>query len=183
MKGSRTFHTYVSLQKAAHESLAHAREDEHGVFYDCLLSILASVFMLEAFINHLGMNTCQDWDKKQWAPLKDKLNFVGEALGYSLHADSKEYQTTCRALAFRDFWVHGRTIISERQYATKKALRPNRALETEWERMCTVLQADAVIQCVEAIVHDLWHAAGQKGDAFVVGSYASATRTWHAIAV
>lgn len=167
MQGSRTLNTFVVLAIAADEALAHAEADEDGSPYDSLLCIIASVFSFEAFLNHMGGRLSPTWEADQESlPIKGKLSFVADATETNLDHNSDEYQLVTRAIKFRDFWAHGKTITVERPFSRRKNMRPIHALKTEWERMCNPRVAGAVKAAVESYIRQLWSAAGYDRDPF-----------------
>jgi hypothetical protein len=174
MRGSRTLNTYVVLALAADEALAHAEADTDGSMYDSLLCIVAWVFCLEAFLNHLGAVRCPSWTTEhEPQPIKEKLVFIAGDTGVRLNRKSAQYQRVMRAIKFRDFWAHGKTLNTMRPFDRSKHDRPVHALESEWERMCTPAEARRVKAAAETYIHELWAAAGLKGHPFTTLARAS----------
>ncbi len=174
MRGQRTHYTYVTLRAAAKEALDHAEADQQGSFFDSMLSILASVFTLEAFLNHLGADRHTDWDKAgERQPPKDKLKSIAKEVGFNLDHTSSEYQTIMRSIEFRHFWVHGKTTTAQEEWIQSRRGRPSKALESTWERMCEPQTARETLHSVEQVIKALWVAAGLPRGPFNVSVTAS----------
>ncbi len=170
MKGTRHHKRFVTLRSCAREALAHAEESREGSYFSGLSSVFASVFTLEAYLNHVGAGLEPDWEERgSWEPLKDKLKSICFRFSVDLDAASKEYQLLIVAMNARDYWVHGRTETTQEQTwnPNKRGTRPWKALTPQEELICVLPAPRHLLEHIERVVQRLHRAGGGSGDPFL----------------
>jgi len=128
--------TYNYLKMASYNALEQARQTETGQFYNLMTSMLCCAFALEAFLNHVGMETIDCWSilKKKLSP-GEKLDFITNSIKYEPEFGVRPFQSFREIFRFRNELVHAETLYIQKE--TVEKLLPGevpKAPKTEWEK-------------------------------------------------
>ncbi|MDA3925767.1 MAG: hypothetical protein PF904_13800 [Kiritimatiellae bacterium] len=187
--------TYGHLLEAARWALScaapqhEAPEDFNAgnvAYYSSMHTILASVFFLEAYMNHVGPRFFGDkwdnnptnwppgdlqqeahrqpkrWEKKGLRKTKDKLKGLIEELKLDIRCENPEYLSFILAMQIRDQLVHGRTY--EICDPKLSRIKGNRVVEVhpEWEKHCNPEMARQIFAAAESIADKIAKACGEE---------------------
>lgn len=136
VKQERGVITYSYLKMASFNALEQAKQIETGRFYNLMTSMLFCAFTLEAFLNHVGMETIDCWSilKKKLSP-EEKLDFIANSIKYEPDFGVRPFQSFKEILKFRNTLVHAETEYIETETIEKLILgEVPKYPETEWER-------------------------------------------------
>lgn len=166
--GKKTVYPHVVMRSAAKWALKVAENINEGSFYQSLLCCLAMAFSVEAYLNVVGGKIFSHWstthDKK--TP-KEKLKVIATKIGYKLDHKSAEYQAFIRVFALRKSLVHGKVESISGSWNTKhKGSQVLEALQTDWEKLGTPVEAKKIYERCVKLANELHAAAGLPGRAF-----------------
>lgn len=103
---------YRYLLMAVHKAQARLEVDSRPsrAFVDCLSMLLFSAFALEAFVNHLGELSLQNWRSlKKNKSVREKLVLLADTHGVALDWDSYPYGSIKELVQFRNAVAHAET--------------------------------------------------------------------------
>lgn len=148
--------------RAARLFLEMAQKSREGQFFTCAASLVFSAFTHEAFLNSLGPKVIDDWDERERMSVHRKLEAILKATNHQPDLGGRPYQTLSGLLKFRNRLAHGREeVVREEGKSVKgeSALDFFDALGPDWEQYCTVENAEAAVEDINAIATDLNQAA------------------------
>src|SRR5262245_32361662 len=89
-----------------------AEAEEAGNFYTSMMSVVATPFFLEAYLNHIGAELFPYWEQieRKLAPL-DKLTMITHKIKLKPKPDmgKSPYQSFGKVFGFRNIMAHGKT--------------------------------------------------------------------------
>ena len=168
--GFRTVYTFAMLRMAADNAARAAEATESGSMYTSMLSRLATAFMLEAYLNHLGEERIPDWlaAEKDWLDPKSKLKLIIDELHIPFERGNKhqsDYLGYLETFEFRRKLVHARTErLTGAWSEADEGPAGSNALEADWEKLCTPERAREALAQAERIVRLFHSATGHLGD-------------------
>ena len=157
--------TFAYLHSAAYWALEQAELSRDKCMFPAMHCILASIFCLEAFTNHIGPRYFgNQWDtnKAKLSSPTDKLRAILEKLGITLKDIQSEYDSFALGLIIRKQLTHGRT-----HEIIKGATSPQYAGSTvshshpDWYRLCEPNTARRVFEAVTSLVEHIGEACGE----------------------
>ncbi len=158
-----------------------AEKNEDGRFYSAQASIVFSAFTYEAFLNTLGSKLLNNWGAHDRENIVNKLKTICDKLGYKPLKNKRPYQSLKKLIWFRNLTAHGREEIvtaAGKPVSKQKKGEYHDAIESEWEKYCTVKNARKVYEDVNEIAKDLCQRADiRKIAGFPFGSLASSIYT------
>jgi len=154
--------TFVYLYVAATDALNKAKTIEEGSFYQMMSALVFSAFAVEACLNHVGEKKIEFWDEIETIKPLSKLKVLFSYLKLDFDTSRRPLQTIKLLFKFRNLMAHGRTEKIEKSGTRKKPkLSPDENLiEAQWQKFCTIKNAQRAIEDVEVIIEDLCKAAG-----------------------
>lgn len=161
--GKSEVNTFVYLYKSAKISLESSRDSEGGQFYNLLNASVMLSFVVEAYVNHLGViRGFPEWneDSDRTSIRKKYLKLRG-AVGLKQVAIRDTYPLVEAAIDFRNTMAHGRTKTHEINEVSENILWPGRTkILTGWQKFLVLENVEAVHQSVVDLVVELHQAAG-----------------------
>ena len=155
-----------------------AKKQEEGQFFSIKSSLIFSAFTHEAFLNTVGPKIIPFWDALEYLGPQKKLQCILKSLKHKPNFGARPYQTLSGLFKFRNQIVHGR----EHKITGDKVVVPEKekgdyldALQVEWEKYCTLSNAEMAYQDIEAIAKDIMDVANIKYCGSPFGSLASGT--------
>ena len=136
----RQVHTYSELWHAANCLLELAKEQPKGSTWQYLSSTILLAFAFEAYLNHVGFLTFDNWDDLERKPPLEKLNILCDKLGITLNKSTRPLQTVYKLFNFRNSVAHGRSekLSTSEEISLAKAHREpvfDAHPLTEWEKL------------------------------------------------
>jgi len=177
----RTVQTYAELWHASNCVLETGLANKAGCSYQFLSSALLSAFSLEAYLNHVGAKTFDQWDEHDRLSPVDKLELVAAHLGviFPNGKGGRPLQTITKLFKFRNTIAHGRTQelspepvrLTTRNY--QKAY--DAELMADWERLIQTSQfATRVLEDVKCVIGRIHEARqDEKEEIFSFGPAAN----------
>jgi len=155
----RQVNTYVELWHASHVMLEKAKKDQDGSFYHVMANLIFTAFMMEAYLNHVGLQIFKCWDDLERLSPLSKLNLIAEKLGVKKDEGERPYQTVTEVFKFRNTLAHGKSIFlksnKEIPFVDETFDRyMYKSLKTEWENYCTQNNANRALEDTEAIIKE-----------------------------
>jgi len=149
--------------------LAKGQEELKMSFHQFRASIIFTAFTIEAFLNHIGVETFSCWKDLERLSPKEKMNVIADRLNVDINYGKRPWQIMKDLFQFRNDIAHGKSIKvkSERILPLEEHSEDdfNELFErTRWEKYCTEKNAVRAREDVEAIVNILHTAAGLKDD-------------------
>lgn len=130
-----------------------------------LSSAVLTAFAFEAYLNHIGPQTVDDWDTKERFPVWSKFKLLWKALGVTFPRGKsvRPLKTVADLFSFRDSLAHGRSheLWSEKHQSIDEFEKENSdlvgsQLRTDWEsRIQTSEFAERAREDVEAVIRTL----------------------------
>lgn len=164
--GQSEVNTFVYLYKSAAVSLAGAKNTEEGQFYNLLNASVMLSFVVEAYVNHLGViKGFPEWgEDSDRTSIWKKYAKLRASLGLASAEISGLYPLVKDAIEFRNIMAHGRTKTHEINEVSEDVLWPHRTkILTGWQKFLVLENVEAVHQSVVELVAEL-HAAAGLGD-------------------
>ncbi|MBF8669660.1 hypothetical protein IR012_10605 [Pseudomonas putida] len=161
--GKSEVNTYVYLYKSAKISLESARESEAGQFYNLLNASVMLSFVVEAYVNHLGVaKGFPEWNEdSDRTSIWKKYSKLRNAIGLKQVAIRDAYPLVDEVIDFRNTMAHGRTKTHEINEVSDNILWPGRTkILTGWQKFLVLDKVEAVHQSVVDLVIELNRAAG-----------------------
>jgi len=154
---------------ASNVILNKAKKDTEGSYYQLMASLVFTAFTLEAYLNHIGQRTFNCWKDLEWLPPRKKLNVIAEKLGIKKDDGKRPFQTVSRLFKFRDNIAHGKSVPlkpGEQIVVVDDEFdkRFHESLKTDWEKYCTLENAERAREDVENIIRILHDASGVTDD-------------------
>jgi hypothetical protein len=160
----REVNTYAEMWHTSLCLLEKGQEDQEGCFHQWMGSLVFTAFTLEAYLNHIGPNVITCWNDVERIGPKEKLNIIAELLKVDINYGSRPWQVMKHLFGFRNDLAHGKSkvittneIMPAHKYSDAHLGKP---VQTEWEKYCTLKNAQEAREDVEKIVRSL-HAAGK----------------------
>lgn len=161
--GKSEVNTFVYLYKSAQLSLKSSSESEVGQFYNLLNASVMLSFVVEAYVNHLGViKGFLEWnDDSDRTPIRKKYLKLRIALGLKPVAIHDAYPLVEAVIDFRNTMAHGRTKTHEINEVSDNILWPGRTkILTGWQKFLVLDNVEAVHKSVVDFVVELHQAAG-----------------------
>lgn len=179
--GTKTIRMAAYNRSASRVFLELAEGQEHGRFYSAQASIVFSAFTYEAFLNTLGAKLLSDWNSYDRKSMAEKLDAICDKIGYKPSKGKRPYQSLKKLIWFRNLTAHGREDIvtaTGEPVSKKKNVGHPDAIQSKWEKYCTVKNAQKIYADVKEIAEDLCKKAGiNRFHGFPFGSLSSRTYT------
>ncbi len=167
-RGRKTVYTYAFLKRGTEYLLQLAESNQEGRVYTSMMSLVATAFFLEAYLNHLGSKRLPYWSlvERSLSP-KAKLSLLCHNLGINPDFGKRPYQSFKKVFDFRNLMAHGKTeTIDGRWRSTFGQGNALLALQTKWERLCRPREAKQMYEDGQKIVEKLHKRAGLRGKPF-----------------
>lgn len=161
--GTSEVNTYVYLYKSAQISLNSARESEVGRFYNLLNASVMLSFVIEAYVNHLGViKGYPEWgEDSDRTSIWKKYEKLRPAVGLKQAAIKSAYPLVEGVIEFRNTMAHGRTKKHNINEVSESILWPGRTkILTGWQKYLVMENVEAAHQSVVDLVMELHQAAG-----------------------
>ncbi|MCP9473476.1 MAG: hypothetical protein NNA30_12150 [Nitrospira sp.] len=157
--------TFVFLHYAAEWALEQAEVSYERTVFPSLFAILASIFTLEAFMNHIGPRYFpKKWDRKDenLAAPQTKLRALLRVLKIDLITVREQYESFHLGLKIRKQLTHGRTheIIKGNALPRYEGSVVS-STPPEWSRLCEPRTARRVFEAVKDLLERLGEASGE----------------------
>lgn len=136
--------------------MERAKSSEEGGFYYCLYSIVMSAFSFEAFLNHLGSDHVEKWDK--YMPVLDKLKFLANQKGIVVDYAKSPFQSIKESNQVRNDLAHGVTEKLNKCYSINNSRKTRIGLQTTWEMKCTLSRASRILADTELVMKEMFRA-------------------------
>ncbi|XYI00066.1 hypothetical protein ACMHYB_10045 [Sorangium sp. So ce1128] len=171
-KGKRVTHTFADIARAARwlvESAESVTErQERGAFYPSMMAIVATAFMVEAALNHLGIRLFDDWlvIERKLGPEK-KMRKILERLAMRPNWSATPYKGIHALWEYRNALAHGKTETVEGNFeADEGQEHKTTALRPAWTEACAPDQARKLFSDASDVVAELFEKAGISGDLY-----------------
>ncbi|MDD5521601.1 MAG: hypothetical protein PHI84_12350 [Kiritimatiellae bacterium] len=160
---AESIHTYAYLYHAAKWVSEVPDKRENPLRYSSMLSILASAFSLEAYMNHLGPRYFPKWDKDGLRSPNEKIDALMEKLKVDKVKHRSQFDSYMLALRIRESLVHGRTheVHKKATYVFNPGSKIG-STQPEWKRKSTKRDALMILNGVADLMHTLSKAAGDE---------------------
>lgn len=182
----RHVHPYAELWHASQCVLEIGLRNPIGSSWQFLSSAVLTAFTFEAYLNHIGPQTVNDWATKERFAVLSKFKHLRKALGVTF-PDGKSVRplkTVVDLFAFRDSLAHGKSheLRSDKhqsieEYETDNSDLVGSRLRTDWEdRIQTSQFAELAREDVELVIRKLDAARKNSPDilfASGIGSYSA----------
>lgn len=161
----REIRTYAYLHSSADWAVEQAEAAEDREMFPSMHALLASIFSLEAFLNHIGPKYFPETWNVKGSGLQsptEKLGSILSRLGIEKSTLQKEYDDFALVVRVRDDLVHGRT--SEVSQDKQLQMRPGSRLhsvEPEWLRVSTPKVARRVFESITRLIECIGDASGE----------------------
>lgn len=179
--GKKEIHMAAYNRSASRFYLELAEKQEDGRFYSAQASIVFSAFTYEAFLNTLGARQLKNWDTYDRENTANKLKAICDKISYKPLKGKRPYQSLKKLIWFRNLTAHGREEIVKvegRTVSKQEKITSYNAIESEWEKYCTIKNARKVYEDVNKIAEDLCQRIGiRKFAGFPFGNLASSIYT------
>ena len=182
----RHVHPYAELWHASQCVLEIGLRDPIGSSWQFLSSAVLTAFTFEAYLNHIGPQTVDDWATKERFPVWSKFKHLRKALGvtFPVGKSVRPLKTVVDLFAFRDYLAHGKShkLSSEKKQSIEEYERENAdlvgfRLRTDWESCIQTAEfAERARQDVELVIRKLDAARKNNLDilfASGIGSYSA----------
>ena len=151
--GVTTDFPYVTMCQSALKNLKRAQQSEQDRFHNCMSAIMFSAFALEGYLNFLGETRASDWDEYERKRPKEKMNELGEVLGYTVDWGRRPLQSFGKAFFFRNFIAHSKTVSAE---WGAEDFPP----EQEWQTLANLKNAERIVEDTKSLIEELHELAG-----------------------
>tara|TARA_R110000772_G_scaffold154123_5_gene265110 strand:- start:2446 stop:3030 length:585 start_codon:yes stop_codon:yes gene_type:complete len=160
----RHVRTYTELWHTSYVLLELAKEDEKGRHHKLMGSLVFTAFAFEAYLNHLGPSLFATWGHLERLSPKAKFEVLAEKVGLKVDFGSRPQQTIGNLFGFRNDIAHGKSVtLKEMHIESIDAYNANpwkfRA-QTDWEKFCTMDDAERARDDIDTIVHSLHEVSG-----------------------
>ncbi|QRN86048.1 hypothetical protein JR334_02095 [Clostridia bacterium] len=166
----RDVRTFANLYHGSLVLLERSKDYPEGGYYALLGSMLFTAFTFEAFLNHLGKEKIEDWERIDREPVMKKYSVLCDKFDITRDPSRRPYQTLKNLFGFRDNLAHGRT---EKLQVNKNVNIKDDILshtpKTKWEKYCNEENAVRARADVERVIVELNQAAGGEKDPFTMG--------------
>lgn len=175
VRGRQTTNTFCFLKQAAEHLLQLAKQNKAGSAYTSMMALVATAFMLEAFLNHLGAELCPifwESNERSLSP-RQKLDAIASYLKFKPDFSRRPFQSFTALFEFRNQLAHGKTEKIEKVFHsgashTRDSLQladdSSKVLSPRWLRMCKPEEAERRLNDADKIVKDLWGRTRHSGD-------------------
>ncbi|QVL21018.1 hypothetical protein KH389_10730 [Pseudomonas qingdaonensis] len=161
--GQSEVNTFVYLYKSAQFSLEGAKSSEEGQFYNLLNASVMLSFVVEAYVNHLGViKGFPEWgENSNRTSIWKKYVELRASVGLERAEVRVLYPLVKDVIEFRNTMAHGRTKKHKISEVSEDILWPHRTkILTGWQKFLVLENVEAVHQSVVALVVELHGAAG-----------------------
>ena len=158
-KVNKTIYTFAYLRSVSKSCFEQANKDKEGRHLFLAASIVFSAFTLEAFFNHIGDKTINNWSIKErkLSPF-DKLSILAKKHSIKIDFGKRPYQSVKLIFQLRDALAHGKTteITKENYQHLNMDLTPILPL-TNWEKLISLSKAEKYLADVKTVVEEFSH--------------------------
>lgn len=161
--GQSEVNTFVYLYKSAQISLESAQESDDGQFYNLLNTSVMLSFVVEAYVNHLGViKGFPEWgEDSNRTSIWKKYADLRASVGLERAEIRAMYPLVKDVIEFRNTMAHGRTKKHEINEVSEDILWPHRTkIRTGWQKFLVLENVEAVHRSVIELVAELHGAAG-----------------------
>lgn len=161
----RHVHPYAELWHASHCVLEVGIREPRGSSWQFLSSAVLTAFTFEAYLNHIGPQTIDDWPEKERFAMWSKLKILRKELGFVFPRgkSARPLKTIAELFAFRDSLAHGRSVeLKEEKHQSLAEFQKEHSdlvgsqLRTDWEvRVRTSAFAERAREDVEVVIRAL----------------------------
>ena len=170
----RPVHSYAELWHASYCVLDAGQKNPVGSSWQFLSSILLTAFTFEAYLNHIGPHTLEEWAAKERFPLWSKFKHLRKALGVAFESGkgARPLKTIDEMFTFRDSLAHGRSLelASDKEQSLEDFEKEHSdligsQLRTDWEELIrTSVFAERCREDVEVVIRALDAGRPENGD-------------------
>jgi hypothetical protein len=175
--GRKTIFTHAYLKRGVEYLLQLAESNQEGGAYTSMMSLVATAFFLEAYLNHIGSKRLPCWSlvERSLSP-NEKLSLLHKHLGIKPDWGKRPYQSFKKVFDFRNLMAHGKTqTVKGKWKSTFGRANAMAVLQTEWEKVCNPKKARQLYEDGEKIVEELHRKAGLPGRPFGTMAQANAS--------
>lgn len=170
--GHAEIFTFVLLFEAAQHALNAAKTARGGSTHFCLLSLVASAFCLEAFLNELGERRFSLWSPPERHSPGRKLKLVCKKLNLKPQLDRRPFSSFRWVMRFRNSVAHGRTeIVTFQDAPLRDDLEAPDRPSSSIELACSINTASFVVQDVRAMIDTIGEKAGGRLSPLLIASH------------
>jgi hypothetical protein len=178
VKGKASGHTeiftFVLLYGAARHALDAAKTAGGNSAHFFLLSLVASAFCLEAYLNELGERRLSLWSPPERYSPGRKLKLVCKKIGLQPRLDRRPFSSFRWVMRFRNSVAHGRTeIVTFADVPLREEIETPDIPSSTIERACDIATASFVVQDVEAMINIIAEKAGRHLSPLLIYSLAA----------
>lgn len=171
---TRQVNTYHEMWRVSYWTMAQAKKEVEGSFFQIMASLIFTAFTLEAYLNHIGKSTFECWDDLERLSPFAKINVIAEKLKVKKDDSKRPFQTVKNLFEFRNEVAHGKTILLKDEelvliVGANIDEYMNRILEPEWEKYSTLENATRAREDVKEIIEIFHDAVGNKDDRLFFG--------------
>jgi Holliday junction resolvasome RuvABC endonuclease subunit len=137
-------------------------------------SLVFATFSFEAYLNHIGVKSVDNWKRHDRMSVKSKLQKIAERVSLEIDYSKRPWSILEELFGFRNDVAHGRSIrlieaktvpVSQHDAVMREFAK------TEWEKSCTRENAERAKADVEAMVTMLHEKGGLTDEfPFITGS-------------
>jgi hypothetical protein len=172
--GHAEVYTYSLLFEAAHHALNAAKPKGAPATHFCLLSLVASAFCLEAYLNELGERRLKLWSQPEKYSPRRKLDLICSKIGMTPDFEARPFSSFAWVMKFRNSVAHGRTeVVTFHDVPTRDDIDAPDRPPTSLELACDVGTASAVVQDVREMVDAVGKKAGSVASPLLVFSHSA----------
>lgn len=163
----RTHFAHAYLKKGAEHLLRLAEKCEEGRTYTSMMSIVATAFFLEAYLNHLGSKRVNSWNEYERCTPEAKLLLLCKELKIKPDWGKRPYQSFRKSISFRNRMAHGKTMTEEDNMKRRLGhITSSDTLSASWTKDCTPRVARRVFEDGVKIAEQLHRGARLPGTPF-----------------
>lgn len=164
----REVKTYAEMWHTSACLLKKGQEDQKGSNHQWMGSLVFTAFTLEAYLNHIGPKVIKCWGDIERLGPHEKLSIIAEMLKVDIKYGKRPWQVMKQLFGFRNDLAHGKSKVLNsnvtmplKKYSDRRLGEP---IKTEWEKYCTLENAQRAREDVEKIVHELYKAGQFEND-------------------
>lgn len=170
----KELNTYSEVWHVSYYTLEQAKKESEGSYFQIISSLIFTAFTLEAYLNHIGKKLFSCWDEleRSLSP-QQKMNLITEKSKIVINYSKRPFQTAKQLLKFRNDVAHGKSVIlkSENILFTSDLdfLNKKLPLEDEWQKYCSLDNAERAREDIENIMRQIHTASKIKEPLFFAG--------------
>ena len=188
VRRQRPVHSYAELWHASHCVLEVGLREPRGSSWQFLSSAVLTAFSFEAYLNHIGPQTVEDWPAKERFAMWSKFKILRKALGatFPRGRSVRPLKTIAELFAFRDSLAHGKSLElkvekeqSLAEFEKEHSDLVGSQLRTDWEsRVRTSAFAERAREDVEVVIRALDAARKDNRDILFNSGFGSHSATF-----